>query len=653
MKRIIKGLTLILLTFVLSVPVSAQLFNQYKSEVVGVSYMQFPIQKERKHKMTYEVVEANLLGKMAKKVIKNDKITGALTAKGGLLGDSHSEEFKPKILIPEVFPTNGDLHLEINYSTEFLSKGSMDTKRVFHRYVKGGELAKSLTSFKVYLMPGKKLIYTQKPVWVESYVKKSGSKSSSGPGAMSAPLMGAELDGVKRTIAKQWALEQAKDLYGINYKWINIPVYTIKGLESEQKSKCNDIQEKFVSLLSKFNGGKVTPEYEKEVNECVVFWNKLLKQYKPGTTKKKQSVINDKNAWCLYFNISSAYVVLNEKSKAKKYLSKALALKKVKVKEIFNKKGEKKGEVKTMFSPLEQSYLSEMESMQKNYFKGRESQKPVFVELVTNPQKKGQASRFAKAWATNLYLSTTMNLDVPVSFTSKFTKGSPKLITGSVDNNGNSINYTVKKSPIYFLTKKYTAKIATADNSIRTKMKLNADLIPFGTKSVIYGLTAKMNHYVVKNADKTRWCSTTKVQYDYNGDILLDNNMLKDKFWFQKFGLVGANDALMVNQKNIRLKHNNYDLKSINETITNIVHERNIGFFSAFIGKILVPNEPLAVLSTDKKSSKETLSYSGNKLKIKRNGKTSNEKLSYKNDDNGNWIEYKAGNIVVNRNLVY
>jgi len=603
-----------------------------------IVYPQFPIQKERKNMLVLEVIEENMIGSAAKKVIKNEKIAGALTDKGGALADEST--INETELIPIVFPTDGNLLAEVHFSDWSSDKDNIKLEKVFHKWVEKGESVKAIVSYKLYSIPGKKLIFTQNPIWVNSYV----------PNSSGMPLTGNQLQSALKSTAKTWAKEQIKNNFGLHYKSINLPVYTIKGVDKDEKKQAEEIQEKIIELMSSYKYNNKDSKYTESVNECIGFWENQLKNYKPGTTKKKESIINDKNAWCLFYNIAVANVLLDNESKARKNMNKALALKKVKTKDIVNKKGEKKGEVKTMVNPEEQSYLAELDEMIDVFYAGIKANNPKFVDFVVSSEKRKKAALFAREYATNLYLSEAFNLKVPVSFTSRNLRDDqPKLIEGEI--NDNNISYTLKKSILYFATHKYIANVANSDNSITTKQKYSSNLLPY-KYNVSFRLPYQITHYKVKTSSKDNLEASSLIQYDYNGDILINNVMLKDKWIFMGWCKITEADALKVQQSTYRIKHNDYITTSITKETKKIEREREIKFFSAYIQKLL-STEPLETKEISRNTNSEKYNYTADKIIISGNGNSESLALSVDKDDKGNWIKIISGNQKVTRNIVY
>ncbi len=638
MKKLVNKYLLVLLGIILIIPAQAQLFSQYKNKMGRIVYPQFPIQKERKNMLVLEVIEENMIGSAAKKVIKNEKIAGALTDKGGALADEST--INETELIPIVFPTDGNLLAEVHFSDWSSDKDNIKLEKVFHKWVEKGESVKAIVSYKLYSIPGKKLIFTQNPIWVNSYV----------PNSSGMPLTGNQLQSALKSTAKTWAKEQIKNNFGLHYKSINLPVYTIKGVDKDEKKQAEEIQEKIIELMSSYKYNNKDSKYTESVNECIGFWENQLKNYKPGTTKKKESIINDKNAWCLFYNIAVANVLLDNESKARKNMNKALALKKVKTKDIVNKKGEKKGEVKTMFNPEEQSYLAELDEMIDVFYAGIKANNPKFVDFVVSSEKRKKAALFAREYATNLYLSEAFNLKVPVSFTSRNLRDDqPKLIEGEI--NDNNISYTLKKSILYFATHKYIANVANSDNSITTKQKYSSNLLPY-KYNVSFRLPYQITHYKVKTSSKDNLEASSLIQYDYNGDILINNVMLKDKWIFMGWCKITEADALKVQQSTYRIKHNDYITTSITKETKKIEREREIKFFSAYIQKLL-STEPLETKEISRNTNSEKYNYTADKIIISGNGNSESLALSVDKDDKGNWIKIISGNQKVTRNIVY
>ncbi len=647
MKKLIKKILFGVVGISLIVPARAQLINPYKEEVANLTYLQFPIQKERKNWLHINVVEENLLGTAAKNVIKNDKIANALTGTNNqLLGDSEKQDDYKYRVIPEVFPTDGDLYLEVYVSQQEYTKENMKLEKQYGEYVKNGQQIGGKVSYKVYVgsPTGKKLVYEQKPVWLLSYL--AGGSTNSPTGGM---LTGSQIEAGRKTNARSWAKRQVLDLYGLRYRTISVPIMLLKAYNKEEKSKAEEMQTKTVELVNEFGTKVGTADYLKEVANVISYYNGELKNYRPGTSKK-EATINDKNAWCLYYNLAVLNILANNESQVKVNINKALALKETKVKEITNKKGEKVGEASGMQSYQVQSYLHGLDYMYQKFFAGIKANNPEFVALLLNGEKKKEASKLALGLSSSLYLSEIMGIDVPVDFT-KTSDNRPKVMTEKVEDNGKTVNCTIKKSLLYILTKKYVGKMATSDNSLKSKQIFASNILPFHT--TVFGLTAQANFKKVKRSDKLQLTGFSKIMYDYNGDIIITNQMLKDKMMFiLPKDFISDKDALGVETTEYRVSLKNNTATAINGNTTIIERQRNLGWFSAFITRI-IDKDPFETTELSNTKSTNKFTYSGNQITVSKDKKS--EKLSYqqKSDDKGNWIDEEIGKIKATRTLVY
>ena len=647
MKKIVNICFITLLCLISVIPAKAQLFDKYKFETASITYYQFPVVQERCKSLTVEVIQENDLGKAASSIIKSDRINNALTGESGIFADEHTVR-EPIILIPSIFPTSGDLYMEVNYSNWSEDKKSLSLDKTMYRYVKNGIQINAIVSYKLYLMPEKKLIYTQKPIWVESYIQKSSSSQSSS----SAMLGGNELEAALKNVAEGWATKQIVDKYSIAKKSISIPVYITKGLDRDDKKQSEDIQEKMLGLISSYRYSNQSDEYVASVKECISFWEDQLKNYTPGTTKKKESVINDKNAWCLYYNIAVANLLIGHTKTSASNMKKCMALNKINKKEFFNKKGEKKGEATFMYDAERHFYFYAVNNTLKNYFDGINNMNPEFVALLTTSKMREATCTFAREISANTYISEIMGLEIPAEFTSDhLSLEQPKMVKETISDKNINVNATIKKQMLYFLTHKYSAKYATDDMSVKTKQLYSSRMIPYTFKTD-FGLVKSVDHYKAKTNDKKKIVGSSHFMYDYNGDILLNQTIFKDRGGFITWCKITDADALEVKYVNYRIKHNDLNPTSIQIETQTIERSRDLSWFTGFIEK-LISKEPFETTELSNNTDNEKITYKKNKITLVTNGKSNSGNYNVTTDDKDNWIEIIANDQVSKRTIVY
>ncbi len=104
------------------------------------------------------------------------------------------------------------------------------------------------------------------------------------------------------------------------YKTSNsFTIATGKGKDSEY-ADADQVVAKFEEAVSLYNMEK-QEEYNKIAMECIEMWEKILEEYNPNDKKAR---ISKKNADAFYYNISNAYLYMNEFDKAIEYINKGL-----------------------------------------------------------------------------------------------------------------------------------------------------------------------------------------------------------------------------------------------------------------------------------------------------------------------------------------
>ena len=655
MKQLTKKIGMTLLAVFFLLPMQAQLINQYRTDDASISFVQFPTQKEKKAKLTYEMVMESVASKAVDKVVKNEAIANAM--KTGLSVGQESE--KPHIdLIPFIFPTDGELYAEIIYSPSKMGEDFLNMERVKYKNIDGGDVdVEVIAAFKVYSMPGKELIYQQDKRMVEGRVKSSSSSSSSS--SMGGSGMATAAD--QEYLARRWALDQIRDMFSLRSKYRSFPVYRLKKLDGDVKDRAKDVQDKFVELTAQWDGKNKSAGFQKDVKECMTHWEGLLKQYQPGTKKQREALVTDNNVWCLQHNLAIGHLMLGEKDKALDLLNKAIEIRTPETKEITNKSGEKIGEASGIQNNESQSVLAESRRVVKHYFEGIENMNPAFIDMVMNDANILKASRLAGEVAANFYLSSLYDINVPVPIVSTSIDGDPKLIKGEV----NDVNYSIKKQLLYFLTKAYTMKMN--GDGIAAKQKLGRRYLPasmgycgslcsngIGNHDDDIYFASRIEFGKSKDAQKNKYVGSASFQYDWNGDILVNNYKLNDNGLFMFFMDIKPGEALGVRKDEIRVKHDNFEATALEVTSSDIKRERDISFFEALLQKkFLASGSLLETNEVSNESVDKSFVYSENTLKIKNGDDVAQETLTIEKDDNGNWTTYQVDGVEASRDFQY
>ncbi|MDA3890303.1 MAG: hypothetical protein PF517_01415 [Salinivirgaceae bacterium] len=659
MKRFTKQLLLLVLCAIGFIPAQAQLINQFKKETGVCSYLQFPTQKERKSKIEIKVIEENMLGTIAKKVIKNDAIAGALTGEGGVFGDEIQRIEMD--LIPGVFVTDGDLLAEVSYSAEFKSKKTMWLPEETYNTMSPSEGSKiqALVSFKVYTLPDKQLIYSQDKMWVNGMMKKSTSNTtSSGNVSMTS---GSAIESATKRMVTSWSKGKLDMLYGMGIRNKTLTSYMIKKQEKADRKAAKVIQAKLVGCINTLRKDRTGDAYNAELDECIAHYNKMIKKHKPGTKKQREALVTDKNVWCMYYNLAAANLLKGNESAAKANIEKALKIRIVKTKVIKNKKGEKIGEASGMI-PSGYFEIGALKGIIDSYFGGVKNMPKEFVAFLNSEDDMRNATSLAREWGANILLSTEFGLETPANFKPGKISDGAKSYTGSVTEGNKIVNFVFK--PAFFIpTFGYALTATDADNTIKSKIKYyNGSLRPKGAtyrNSYQLGLgddkyvtLASGNYYKTGKELKTKLklnvgasnakgnkkpFSGVKFQYDYNGDILITCVIHHEKWLFYGWVCDNADEYLGITRSQVRVKHNNFtDVTGLQISNTKIERQRNAKFFEAFMKKSTTGKFPADEILNETKTKTIDISK-----------KTAN------NDEHGNNIEEKILKSVVKREFVY
>ncbi|MBI9069148.1 MAG: hypothetical protein JEZ09_17765 [Salinivirgaceae bacterium] len=637
--------------------VNAQLINQFKKETGICTYLQFPTQKERKSSVTIKVIEENMLGDIAKKVIKNDAIAGALTNEGGVFGNE-SQRIEMN-LIPDVFVTDGDLYAEVSFSSEFKSKETMWLPEETYNTLSDGTKIQAVVSFNVYTMPEKELIYSQDKMWVNGMMAKSSSNTSTSGNV--STTSGSAITTATKNMVIGWSKGKLDMLYGMGIRNKTLTSYLIKKQEKADQKAAEAIQEKLVDCINTLRKDRTGDAFNAELDECIAHYNKMIKKHVPGTTKQKEALVTDKNVWCMYYDLAVANFLKGDERAAKANIEKASKIRIVKTKEITNKKGEKIGEASGMI-PSGYYEIGALKLIIDSYFEGIKNMPKEFVAFLNAEADMRNATSLAREWGANILLSTEFGLETPANFKPGKISDGTKSYTGSVTEGSKTVNFVFK--PAFFIpTFGYALTAIDADNTIKSKIKYyKGSFKPMGAtyrNSYKLGLgddkyvtLASGNYYKTGKELKTKLklnagasnakgnkkpFSGVKYQYDYNGDILITCEIHHDKWLYYGWVCDQADEYLGITRSQVRVKHNNFtEVTGLEISNTKIERQRNAKFFDAFMQKSTTGKFPADEISNETKTKTIDISK-----------KTAN------NDEHGNNIEEKLLKSVVKREFVY
>jgi hypothetical protein len=653
----IKYYAFLLVALFMSNALNAQLINQFKKEVGVYNYLQFPTEDVKKSKLTMELIESNMLGTAAKKVIKNEKISGALTKDGGIFSDD--KEVTILDLIPQVFVTDGDLYAEVKFSPEFMSKKTMNLPQETYNFIADGNPIQAIVSINVYSIPENELIYTLDKRWVKGMMAKPSSSSSTGITTTS----GSAITNATKNMVRNWAKNKLDMLYGMGIRSKTLTSYMIKKLDKQDKAAAKETQEKLVSCINTMRQDRKGDAYVQKLDECIAHYNKILKMHKPGTKKQKESKVTDNNVWCLHYNLAVAYLLKEDQKNAKLNIDKASEYRVVKTKVFTNKKGEKVGEAKGMV-PSGYAEIGALKSLIHSYFAGVEKMPKTFVTFLNDENKIRKANRIAREWAANSMLSTAMGLETPAVFKPESIAEGTKGFTGSVSEGDKTVDFVFKKAfLIDFFGYKLTA--TSADKNTIASVKYNrGSYRPSGTLykntyklyigddkfvSLASGVFYKNGKHV---SDKTKLnmgsssakgnkhpFSGSKFQYDYNGDIVITNVIHREKGLFYSYVLNNPNEYLGVTESKVRIKHTDYKtIESVTMETSRIEREREMKLGEALAQKKVAPEELIPTTEISNNNCNKTINI---------------KNIKYSKDDKENCTKASIEKCEVNRTYIY
>lgn len=636
----LKNYLLFILILMNVAPMMAQLRAPFKSENASVRFVQLPIAEKKFRTLTVKTTQKATIGEKGAEIA--EKATSTAAKFGVTIEDNTgtiaNKEAAPREydLIPEIFPAEGDLLLEVFFYDKKMIKTPDDPIK----YYDGADTEVKL-EYKLYSMPGKKLIDEKGPFWV-------AGKGSSTAG----PLQSREdLYKDRLRISGGWAKDEIMRQYSLKHKYVPIQVYTIRKLDGADDEKQTKAQEEFIQLANNFREKQGEAEYEKQVKNCISTWEELLKKYQPG----KDAAINDKSVFALYYNLAAANYLIGELNKANEYADKGIKATAIDWEDVKNGKGEVIGRKRVGIIHVTEDIFHNLKADMNAYYEGKKVHDPKFVAMLTDEDNMRKMARAVRNAAVNINISNALGFDTPIEIISYGFKEKPSNIKGNIKKEGSVIaNYEIKKNPLAFIqrSKSFKVTLTKTDESLVAKQNLSGIMLPptkydfvlyTGKKSFI-GLPSSISLGKMKAKPKALSKATTSIMYDYNGDVKIMSSAIQDKWAYLNIGLVAVNkdEALVAENVETTATFKDYsEFVKADNKISTIKRERELGFggfVKAAINKF--QGKPLDVKEisndTDKKSAD---------IKAIAKVKSSNDK--------GCWTVKQVGKIEVERDLVY
>lgn len=657
-----KHLLLFMLAFVFVAPLHAQLRKPYKTDTYTLTRLQFPTepqQGERARTVNIKVTKEARIGGGDKKG-KSDSRLGKLTSAASKVVDDEAGAISDKDfsggtskLIPEVFPAEGDYYLEVIVSSDERAE-HLDLEEILQDPEAHGSNNSigAKMEYKLYDKPegesNRKLIHSNGPYWVVG----------EGEGDMMAGAE--EIDKSRVDLAERWAREEVMNMYGLGFSTIDVPVYRVKGLDRKEKKEAKDKQEELGSLVQSFQRSE---EYKNKVKKNLAYWEKMLKKHQPGETKTRKAAVNDENVWTVYSNLAVANFLMGNESKTHSNLDEAMKRNFIDWKETTNKKGEVIGRSKAGIDDTESiANLHIFKRVTDSYYAGIKAMNPKFINFLADKKARQKASKTAREWGINVFLSQLITeLDVPVEFVNiGLGSDQPKQITGTIGQDGNKLaDYTIKKSFLFPLTKSYKINIETADGSVKTKQKNGSIMLPNYSYDPYFKLATRIHTRDVDTDSQGKWRAGNgiKIMYDFDGNIILENKMLKEKFVYQQFVGTNKEDALGYRDMAYQFTlEDDLSVKSVDFSSERIDRDRESGlgaFFGATFDKMLDPNFVLATDIQFEEDYSGTYSFSDEEIITTAHGETKQKNIDMQKDEKGNWTKMTIGETEVSRTIEY
>lgn len=304
-----KKIFLLILTLSLIIPLQAQ---KAKLKNVSFSYMHYPLNPLSKDIKTYGVSVSNTstrvkIGEDREReylvlegfervspdkadIMLNFELHGVQTS-----SDIHTKEEKSKVDGKEVTKTY--------YYHEVVSTASIKFSMVDKS---GNIIYTQVFQGKDYENRSQSSFFNTKAEAEADYNKNKNGIINSSDNATVTKIMTA----IKNYLTNQYGYYQTSSA---------ATIATGKGKDSDY-ADADQLVIKFQEAANLFNAGK-QEEYNKLAMECIEGWEKILEEFDPNNKKAR---ISKKNADVFYYNISNAYLYMNEFDKAIEYINKGL-----------------------------------------------------------------------------------------------------------------------------------------------------------------------------------------------------------------------------------------------------------------------------------------------------------------------------------------
>ncbi|MDG5799616.1 hypothetical protein QA597_04485 [Marinilabiliaceae bacterium ANBcel2] len=639
----IKNYLMALFIIMIIMPLNAQLRNPYHTDTHRLSILQFPAGNPEIKARTLEITVGSESAL--------DDVTDSNSRLGGLASavveDERSQTTTQiRTLIPDVFPAQDALFLEVTVSNEERGQNLELEEVLFEPEAHSANQSIGIkVEYRLYHKPeggDKELLESNGPYWIVGR----------GEGDMFASSQ--RIQNSRMALARRWAAENVQNKYGIRYTTINVPVYRVRGLESNLDNQASEKQEELGELIRSFNSQHRTEVYQNKAKENLAFWEKILNEHQPG----EDAPVNDENVWTVYNNLAVANFLLGNREQANQHIEEAIGINYIDWEKTTNNQGEVIGLSRVgIYDEESIANLHIFKRMMESYFPGIDAMNPQFIAFLANSNAREKASTTAREWGMNIFLSQLISdIDGVVEFVcSEIGSEQPKEITGSITKNGDKLaDYTIKKSFLFALTNAYRIKIETADGAIQTNQKNGSIMLPNGIYNSRFNLISQINISNIKTDSKGRWRSDNgiNVMYDYDGNILLESTMLRETGIFNSYVGVNEKDALGVKNMTYLLALNDdFSVKSVDYSSSQIDRDRNIGFFGAFIDKKLDPSTVMETNELYSENSSGSIQLSDNEKIINNNNEAVRKEISRELDNNGNWRVKTIGDIEITRTI--
>ncbi len=658
----LKHLLLAVLAFMIIIPVNAQLRRPYRTDTYSLTRLQFPTENPADKARYVEVT------------IKRQALLGGGSDSGGggsALGRFVDDEAGAisdrevsggtRILIPDVFPADGSYYLEVLVSAEERAQNLELEEILFEPEAHTGN--NSIGAKVEFRLHGKaagqqtrQLLHSDGPYWIVGR----------GVGDMMA---GAEAkDNSMIDLARRWALEEVINRYGLRFARIDVPVYVVRGLDRSERSVASDKQDELGELIESFNRQHRNEEYQIRVRENLAYWQEMLSRHQPGD----DGPVNDDNVWTVHNNLAVAYFLSGNSEQAHYHIDKAIGMNFIEWRESTNRNGEVIGLSRVgVYDEESIASLHIFKRMLDSYFPGIEVMNPAFIHFLADREARESASTAAREWGINMFLSQMIpDLDVPVEFVSlNLGLEQPKEVKGTITKNGNKIaDYTIKKTILFPLTNSYRIKIKTPDGTISTNQKNASVMLPSTNRDTYFNLVTRIRTDDIKTNTKAKWQGNQgiNVMYDFDGNIVIQNSALKDRWWYREGAFFGfgaqtvKEDALGYTGTLYKFAlEDDFSVSTIDFNSTKILRDRESGFgyaIKAAVDKMGPAWGDPHILETTlllEEKNAGTINFSDSEMTVTSNGETIRKNIEKQKDGNGNWTNMTIGDIKITRTIEY